>query len=73
MRDPNHEAAILASIEELNFCCICGKDLDPEKDSYATCNLGCGRSICCDGDCCEAMRADRLAHEAEERRQGRPA
>jgi hypothetical protein len=65
MRNPAHEEAILASIEELNFCCMCGSDLNPERDEYTTCH-DCERSMCstCSGDCCASAKEDRLAHEA---------
>jgi hypothetical protein len=58
MRNEAHEAVILKSIEELDFCYECSKDLNAEYDHYSTCH-DCGRSLC--GTCsrcgCDAVTA----------------
>jgi hypothetical protein len=58
MQNETHEAAILANIEELNFCYECNADLHPDRDFYSTCH-DCGRSFCgtCSRCACDAVPA----------------
>lgn len=57
MTNPSHEERILKFIEELNFCYDCGKELDPERDSFFEC-LDCDRATCARCSRCACDSAD---------------